>query len=268
MKHVPLNLTARPSVRTADPRRSLVLRRALGALLLGGAAVMAVSQAPRAFAADASAPDASAPMTGAHPGHRGHDRAERRGGHMNGHMNGHMPGHGLPFAGRGFERLLDEVKATDAQRQQIRQIAAKAQGDLQALHQEGRDAHHRGMAAWTSPKLDAGEAEKLRQQMLAHHDRVSKRVMQAMLEVGQVLSPEQRAQAARIVEKHHAHRGERHGMARGSAQPPAERSTAAAAPAGDRNERIRDHMLRRPVAPASTPAAVTPSAPAPAASSR
>jgi Spy/CpxP family protein refolding chaperone len=41
--------------------------------------------------------------------------------------------------------------------------------------------------------VDAGAAEALRQQMLTQHDQASKRVLQAMLDVSKVLTPEQRA---------------------------------------------------------------------------
>nr|WP_315199927.1 Spy/CpxP family protein refolding chaperone [uncultured Aquabacterium sp.] len=202
---------------TAPASHFLSPQRALGALLVGGALVFAGGQFSQAIA-----------QPGAH--HGAHHGAQ--------HGAHHAPG--LPFAGRGFERVLDEVKATDAQRQQIKQITDQARTDLQALHQQGRDAHQQGMAIWTSPKLDAADAEKHRQQMLAHHDQVSKRMMQAMLDVGKVLSPEQRAQAAQILKQRHDRMGE--------AQP------------GNPGDRMQNQMRKRPVAPPSQ----APSAPVPA----
>lgn len=111
----------------------------------------------------------------------------------------------MPF-GRHLDHLLTEVKASDAQRQQIKQITDKARADIQALHEQGKGLHERTMALWTAPKLDAAEAEKLRQQMLTQHDQVSKRMTQAMLDVGNVLTPEQRAKAAELIKA----RRERH----------------------------------------------------------
>jgi Spy/CpxP family protein refolding chaperone len=111
----------------------------------------------------------------------------------------------MPF-GRHLDRLLTEVKASDAQRQQIKQLTDKARADVQALHEQGKGLHERTRALWTAPKLDAAEAEKLRQQMLAQHDQVSKRMTQAMLDVGNVLTPEQRAKAAELIKA----RRERH----------------------------------------------------------
>lgn len=112
-------------------------------------------------------------------------------------------GGGMPFSGRHLQRLLDEAQATDAQRTQIRQIADKAQADVKALHEQGRTLHEQGLALWAQPKLDAAAAEKLRQQMLAQHDQISKRMLQAMLDVGNVLTPEQRAKVAQQLQKHH-----------------------------------------------------------------
>lgn len=210
---------------TAPASHFLSPQRALGALLVGGALVFAGGQFSQAIA-----------QPGAH--HGAHHGAQHGAHHGAQHGAHHAPG--LPFAGRGFERVLDEVKATDAQRQQIKQITDQARTDLQALHQQGRDAHQQGMAIWTSPKLDAADAEKHRQQMLAHHDQVSKRMMQAMLDVGKVLSPEQRAQAAQILKQRHDRMGE--------AQP------------GNPGDRMQNQMRKRPMAPPSP----APSAPVPA----
>ena len=49
------------------------------------------------------------------------------------------------------------------------------------------------MQIFTAPTVDANAAEQLRQQTLAQHDQMSKRVTQAMLDVARVLTPEQRA---------------------------------------------------------------------------
>lgn len=109
----------------------------------------------------------------------------------------------MPFGGRHLQRMLDDAKVDDVQRTQIRQIMDKAQADLKALHDEGHALRDQGLKLWTAPTLDANAAEKLRQQMLAHHDRVSKRMMLAMLDVGRVLKPEQRAVIGQQMARHH-----------------------------------------------------------------
>jgi periplasmic protein CpxP/Spy len=222
---------------------ALTPARVLGSLLLGGALVFAAGQAVQAAGpAPASAPAAktspcdegTCPMRGGEHG--------RKGDHHGHGMKG-GPGMGLPFAGPGFDRLLDDVQASDAQRKQIQGIVDKARVDLRALHEKARDQHQDAMAIWTAPKIDAAEAEKQRQQMLAQHDQVSKRVMQAMLDVGQVLTPEQRAKAAVALKQRHermqdrlADRKERREEARGGRE------------GGE--ERLQNHMLRRSTPPA------------------
>lgn len=163
------------------------------------ATALVLSATLPSFAADkptAPPPPASAPM-GAGPGW--HHGGQGGPGGM------HHPGFESPFSGPRFERLLTELKATDAQRAQIKQITTKAQADLKTLHEQGRELHAHAMDFWTQPKLDAAEAEKQRQKVIAHHDQVSKRMTQLALDVGQVLTPEQRAQAAQILKDRREH---------------------------------------------------------------
>jgi Spy/CpxP family protein refolding chaperone len=122
---------------------------------------------------------------------------------------GPMPPHGEaglmggPFMGRGLDHLLTSVKATDAQRAQIKQITQAAAADLKAQHEAGHKLHEQGMALFTQPTVDPVAAEALRQQMLAQHDQASKRVLQAMLDISKVLTPEQRQQLAERLKKRH-----------------------------------------------------------------
>lgn len=108
-------------------------------------------------------------------------------------------GPGMMFAGppehvaRAIDRMLDGLNATDAQRTQIKQIAVAAAQDLKAQRDAGRGLHARSMQIFTAPTVDANSAEALRQQMETQHDQASKRVLQAMLDVSRVLTPEQRA---------------------------------------------------------------------------
>lgn len=113
---------------------------------------------------------------------------------------------GLATGGRMLERMLDTVKASDEQRTQIRKIADAAANDLKAQRETSRATHDQGMQLFAQPTVDASAAEALRQQMLAQHDQASRRMLQAMLEIGQVLTPEQRAQLAQQAKE----RAERH----------------------------------------------------------
>ncbi len=106
---------------------------------------------------------------------------------------------------RGVDRLLDGLNATDAQRAQVKQIALAAATDLRTQREAGRGLHERHLQIFTAPVVDADAAEQLRQQMLAQHDQASRRMMQAMLDVSRVLSPEQRATLAQRMKAHQLH---------------------------------------------------------------
>lgn len=101
---------------------------------------------------------------------------------------------GLPMMGPHLDRMLDSVNATDAQRTQIRQIAAAAAADLKAQRESGRALHEQAATLFSQPTVDANAAEALRQQMMARHDQASRRMTQAMLDVSRVLTPQQRQQ--------------------------------------------------------------------------
>lgn len=135
-------------------------------------------------------------MAGGHGGHGGH---WGHGGH------GDRGGQGGWLMGRGLDRMLDAVNATEAQRTQIRQIAQSARADVQSQRATHRALRDRAMSAFVAPNVDAREVESIRQQMLAQHDATSKRLTQAMLDASRVLTPEQRAQLAERMKQ----RGER-----------------------------------------------------------
>lgn len=145
----------------------------------------------------------------ASPGHGGMGGP----GSMEGRMMAMHGGHGGAGAGgggwlmgRGLDRMLDGVNATETQRTQIREIAQAARADLQSQRQAHVALRDRALAAFTAPSVDAREVETVRQALLAQHDAASKRMSQAMLDASRVLTPEQRAQLAERMKQ----RGEQH----------------------------------------------------------
>lgn len=113
----------------------------------------------------------------------------------------HPGGMGYPWMGRMMERALDAVSATDQQRSQIRQIAEAATADLKAQREAGKALREQALQLFTQPSVDANAAEALRGQMMAQHDQSSRRMMQAMLDVSRVLSPEQRVKLAELMQQ-------------------------------------------------------------------
>jgi periplasmic protein CpxP/Spy len=129
----------------------------------------------------------------AHPGVPG---AMSQMGALDG-MGGLVMGHP-----RQVERLYESVGVTAEQRAQIRQIMDAARTDLQAQREAGRQLRDQARALFVQPTVDANQAEALRQQMLARHDQASRRMLQAMLDVSAVLTPDQRkAIAERMSER-------------------------------------------------------------------
>ena len=98
--------------------------------------------------------------------------------------------------GRMVERMLDNVNATTEQRAQIKQITERAAAERKAQSESGHALREQGIKLFTQPTVDANAAEALRQQVMQQHDRASRRMMQTLVEVSRVLTPEQRKQLA------------------------------------------------------------------------
>ena len=123
-------------------------------------------------------------------------------------MMGGGPGMGM-MMGRGLDRMLDGLNATEQQRTQLQQIMKSAMDDLRGQREQHRALRERAMQVFTAPTVDANAAEQVRQQMLAQHDAASKRMTAAMVEASRVLTPEQRAKLAERMKERQARMQER-----------------------------------------------------------
>ena len=95
--------------------------------------------------------------------------------------------------GRAVDHMLDGLNATEAQRGQIKQIAVTAANEMKSQREAGRGLREKGMQLFAAPTVDANAAEGVRQQLSVIHEQASKRMLQAMLDIANVLTPEQRA---------------------------------------------------------------------------
>jgi Spy/CpxP family protein refolding chaperone len=129
----------------------------------------------------------------------------------------HGGGHG-PMSGRMLERMLDRVDATAEQRAQIKTIVQTAMTEMQAQRGSRQAMREQAMALFTQPTVDARAAEELRVQQMARADAASKRMLQAMLDVSRVLTPEQRQRLAESMKQRHDMR-QRHHRERQSPEP-------------------------------------------------
>jgi Spy/CpxP family protein refolding chaperone len=97
--------------------------------------------------------------------------------------------------------LLMKANATDVQKQQIKRIVQDAASELAPIreqHQQHRDAF---LAALTQPNVDREAMEQLRKSELQLAEAASTRIVQALADVADVLTPEQRTQLVKLAEQ-------------------------------------------------------------------
>jgi len=187
--------------------RSRISSLALATLLCGSAwaqsAPPAVPVPPGGTIAQGPRMGSPGMQPGMYPGMQPGGRGHRDGEHGRGGMMGVGGGPLMMLLGRGQDRALDLVKATPQQRADIRRIAGAARDDLRAARQEGRPRLEAMLAAWTADRVDAAALEAERARMAARRDVAGKRMVQAVVDIGNVLQPEQR----RLLADHWARRG-------------------------------------------------------------
>ena len=105
-----------------------------------------------------------------------------------------------------MHKILDRVGATDAQKAQIKTIWEALKPQLKALHQQHEQIHQQITQAMTAATIDPGAIEKLRQQSVQVIDKISSTITQGFVQTAQVLTPDQRKQAAAEIEKAKEHR--------------------------------------------------------------
>jgi periplasmic protein CpxP/Spy len=85
-----------------------------------------------------------------------------------------------------------EIDATDAQKAQIGPLVKQAVNDLMPLHSQLESAHSRAIQALEQPTIDRASLEAARAAHLQLGDEASKRIVQLIGDVGDVLTPAQR----------------------------------------------------------------------------
>ncbi len=93
---------------------------------------------------------------------------------------------------RGVERALSNVNATTEQETKVSEIAKSAVTDLAALGVDPWTTRGKFVDLLRADTVDPAALEALRAEQVAKMDAASKRIVQAMTEAAQVLTPEQR----------------------------------------------------------------------------
>ena len=120
--------------------------------------------------------------------------------------HGGMGGMGMRFAEHRFEKVMDEIDATDAQQDKIWAIVDKTRADLRPVGREFRAAREDVMALLSAPTIDKAAVETMRASRIAAIDAASKQAVTALVEAAEGLTPEQRAKLAEEIKDRHGDR--------------------------------------------------------------
>jgi periplasmic protein CpxP/Spy len=102
-----------------------------------------------------------------------------------------------------LKHLYVELDATDAQKAQIDPLVRQAMTDLMPLHTQAQSAHTQFLQALTQPTVDRNSLEAAREAHMQLADQASKRFVQLIGDVGNVLTPAQRQALANHIQKLH-----------------------------------------------------------------
>lgn len=108
---------------------------------------------------------------------------------------------------RILKHLYVEIDATDAQKQRLAPIVKGAARDLLPLRARMHDARRQAVELLSGESVDRAALEALRADQLRLADQASKRFIEALADVADVLTPEQRKQLADRIGRWHGRRG-------------------------------------------------------------
>jgi periplasmic protein CpxP/Spy len=108
---------------------------------------------------------------------------------------------------RMLKHLYIEIDATDAQRVQLAPIVKSAARDLLPVRTQMREARRQAVELLSQESVDRAALETLRADQLRLVEQASKRVTQALADIADVLTPEQRKELAKHIGRWHGHHG-------------------------------------------------------------
>ncbi len=102
-----------------------------------------------------------------------------------------------------IEMILGRIDATDAQQDQITTIVQGVIADAQTVMAEHGNTHEAMREILTQPYVDRVALEQLRASAILDADTTSQRVVQAIADVADVLTPEQRVELMELGQRLH-----------------------------------------------------------------
>jgi Spy/CpxP family protein refolding chaperone len=129
----------------------------------------------------------------------GRDRDGPHGWHGGGRFGGQFLSPGR------IERMVDRlgwaVDASSEQKQKLGAIIGRAADDLRPLRERHLEARRQAAEALAAPTIDRARLEALRVDQMQLADQASQRITVALVEAAEVLTPAQRADLARRLER-------------------------------------------------------------------
>ena len=116
----------------------------------------------------------------------------------------HHRGHAHPMAMEpaAMDAHIDKVvaqllaDATPEQQARVAAIAKRAMAELRPIHEQHRQTHERAHALLMAPVVDRAALEQLRAAQVQGFDAGSRRILEAVADAAERLTPEQRARFA------------------------------------------------------------------------
>jgi Spy/CpxP family protein refolding chaperone len=103
-----------------------------------------------------------------------------------------------------IDKMVEQLAAgaSPDQKARVAAIAKAAVADLRPAHEQFRKAHGRAHELLMAPVIDRAALEQLRAEQMQRMDFISRRILAAVEDAAEVLTPEQRAVFARQLRAH------------------------------------------------------------------
>ena len=103
-----------------------------------------------------------------------------------------------------IDKMIDQfaADATPDQKARVAAIVKTAVADLRPTHEQFRQAHAQAHALLTAPVIDRLALERLRAEQMQRMDLMSRRMLAAVEDAADVLTPEQRTRFAEHLKAH------------------------------------------------------------------
>jgi protein CpxP len=144
---------------------------------------------------------------GAGVGVKAYAHGSGHGGWHRGGFLGGDPARAEEHLDRMLRHLYVEIDATDAQRQRLAPLVKDAVRDLAPLRVQLHERRRQVVELLARDTVDRTALEALRAGTLQLAEQASSRFTQALADVADVLTPEQRKQLAERLARRHGHRG-------------------------------------------------------------